>query len=97
MGAHRGEVVLQPSSGSAPGRAADLELFADCAHHFTTELVLAGEVPVEGGRLDTELPRQAPQRERARALGVHERDRLLDDLVPGEAGAPTAGPTADCG
>ena len=77
--------------------SADLESSTDGAHDFTTELVLAGEVPVEGGRLDTELARQAPQGERARALGVHERDRLLDDLVPSEAGAPTAGPTSAYG
>ena len=69
----------------------DLELLADGAHHLAAQLVLVGEVPVQGGRLDTELPGQSAQGERPGPSASIERDRLLDDLVPGEAGAPTAG------
>ena len=71
---------------------ADLELLADGAHDLAAQLVLVGEVPVEGGRLDAELPGQAAEGEGRRALGVHERDRLLDDLFPGEPGAAPPGP-----
>src|SRR6478609_4890764 len=90
VGAHRSEVVLQSPAGSAARRAAELEPLADGAHDIATQLVLAREVPVEGGGLDAELARQAAQRERARAFGVHERDRLLDDLLPGQSRAPSS-------
>src|SRR5947208_16961117 len=86
--AHGVEVVLQPSAGRAACRGADLESCADGAYDLAAQVVLVGEVPVERGRLDPELAGQPAQGERLRPVDVHERDRLLNDVLAGQARTP---------
>src|SRR3954447_19176530 len=88
------EVVFATPPGRAPRGAGDFEPLADGAHDLPAQLVLVGEVPVEGGRLDAQLPGEPAEGERRRALGVHECDRLLDDLVRAEPGALPPGTAA---
>jgi len=95
--AHRVQVVFQPSTRRAARGAGDLELLADRPHDLTAQLTLVGEVPVERRRLHAQLRGQAAEGERPRAFGVHQPHGLLDDLLPGEAGAPPAGAPSERG
>ena len=84
-------MVLEPPTRRAPV----VPVTSSCSPTVRTtsrhSSPLLGEVPVEGGASTPELPGQAAEGERLRALDVHERDRLLDDLLPAESGAPAAG------
>ena len=88
--ADRDEVVHETVARAAGRDGGDPQLRADGLHDAAAELGLVGEVPVERGGLHAELTRQAADRQRRGALGVHQGDRPLHDLVPGEPGTPTA-------
>jgi hypothetical protein len=59
----------------------ELDLAHDPVVDQFAELVLARDVPVEGGRARAELLPEAPDRERVDAVGVEDRQRGVDDRI----------------
>src|SRR5262249_19533455 len=77
----RGRLDRVRPGGVAVG---ELPLGENDVEHPVEEVVLVGDVPVEGHRLETELVTEAPHRHRLDARPGGELDRGLEDAISAE-------------